>query len=53
MIGLKKHLDFEVQNRDLNFCIERSDIQAGDLKQNIISVLKSNFTLVESTLKDG
>ena len=51
LTGLKKHLDFELKNRDLNFCIENSDIQAGDLKQKITSVFKSNITNVESTLK--
>ena len=26
LTGLKRHLDFEQKNRDLNFCIEKSDI---------------------------
>ena len=53
LTGLKKHLDSELKNRDLSFCTQKSDIQDGDIKQNITSVLKSNFTKVESTLKDG
>ena len=53
MTGLKKHLDSELKNRDRRFCIQKSDIQAVDLKQKITLVLRSNFTKVESTLKDG
>ena len=49
---LKKHLDFELRNRDLSFRIQRSDIWAGDHKKKITSVLMSSFTKVESTLKD-
>ena len=50
---LKKDLDSELRNRDLIFWIQISDIQAGDLKQKITSVLKSNLTKIESSLKDG
>ena len=53
MTGLREHLDFELENKDLEYCIENSDIQAGDLIQKITPVLKSNLTRVESTLKSG
>ena len=53
LTGLKKHLDSEMQNRDLSFRIEKSDHHADDIKQKFTSVLKVNFAKVESTPKNG